>query len=85
MHLDIRCRLPPPQVTEQDENSLQDDQVGHDGVLHDSFFVRLTDPLPNAMKSLVLYLTDHCPVFNELQSHIMQRLHCSKKTENDDF
>ena len=47
MHLDRRCRVPPPQATEQDDDSLQDDQVGHDCVLHGSFLVRLKDPPPN--------------------------------------
>ena len=47
MHLDTSSRVPLPQVTEQDEAILQDDQVGHDGVLHDSLLVRLEDSLPN--------------------------------------
>ena len=46
MHVDISCRLPPPQVTEQDEYSLHDDQVGHDCVLHGSFLVRVGELFP---------------------------------------
>ena len=49
VHVDTNRRIPPPQVTEQDESSVQDDQVGHDCVLHCSFLVRL-DPLPNKTK-----------------------------------
>ena len=43
MHLDVSCRVPPPQVTEQDEATLQDDQAGHDWVLHVSFLTRFED------------------------------------------
>ena len=44
-HVDERVFVPPPQVIEQGEYSLHDDQVGHCGVLHDSSFVRLIEPL----------------------------------------
>ena len=43
--MDERIRVPLPQVTKQGESSLHDDQVGHDGVLHGSSFVRLDEPL----------------------------------------
>ena len=46
VQVDISCRVPPPHVTEQDEDSLQDDQVGHDCVLHGSFLVRVKEPPP---------------------------------------
>ena len=41
-------RVPTPQLTKQDEVSLQDDQVGHAGVLHGSSFVRFDKPLSKA-------------------------------------
>ena len=44
-HVDERILVPPPQVTEQGEDSLHDDQVGHVGVLHGSCFVRLHEPV----------------------------------------
>ena len=47
MHLDISCFVPPPQVSEQDEASLQDDHIGHNCVLHGSSLVRMDNPLPN--------------------------------------
>ena len=51
---DVRSCVPLPQVTEQPEPILQDDQVGHGGVLHGSFLVRLDDPLSNNKKFAVL-------------------------------
>ena len=36
MQVDVTSRLPRPHVVEQDEDSVQDDQVGHDCVLHGS-------------------------------------------------
>ena len=39
--MDESCRMPSPQVTEQGEDSLQEDQVGHDGVLQSSSCVRV--------------------------------------------
>ena len=53
VHVDISCRIPPAQVTEQDESSLQVVQVGHDCVLHGSFLVRLEASLSNETKTLV--------------------------------
>ena len=48
---DVSCCIPLPQETEQSEFKLQADQVGHDCVLHDSFRVRLEDPLPKERSS----------------------------------
>ena len=45
MHVDENCCVPPPQITEQGEDSLQDDQVGHDCVLQDPFLLRRDSPL----------------------------------------
>ena len=39
--------IPLPQVTEQSEAILQDDQAEHDCVLHGSLLVRFEDPLSN--------------------------------------
>ena len=56
-HVDERVLVPPPQVNEQDEDSLHDDQVGHDGVLHGSSFVRLDQPLlPKTQLARGVYL-----------------------------
>ena len=45
MHVDKNCCVPPSQVSEQGEDSLQDDQVGHDCVLQDLFLLRSDSPL----------------------------------------
>ena len=48
VHVDMSCRIPPPQVTEQDASSLQADQapIGHDWVLQCSSCVRVESFLP---------------------------------------
>ena len=51
MHVDTNCCVPPSQVTEQGEDSLQDDQVGHDCVLQDLFLLRCDSPLPKNNRS----------------------------------
>ena len=45
MHVDDNCCVPSAQVTEQGEDSLQDDQAGHDCVLQDLFLLRRDSPL----------------------------------------
>ena len=45
MHVDENCCDPLPQVTEQNEDSVQDDQVGHDCVLQDRFLLCIDSPL----------------------------------------
>ena len=57
----VRSCVPLPQVTEQPEPILQDDQVGHGGVLHGSLLVRLEEPLSN--KTKVCYLA--FPVYSK--------------------
>ena len=47
---DVRSCVPLPQVTEHPEPILQDDQVGHVGVLQDSLLVRFDVPLSNKTK-----------------------------------
>ena len=44
MQVDISCCVPAPQLTEQGEAVLHDDQVGHDCVLQSSVMVWLEDP-----------------------------------------
>ena len=43
--------VPLPQVTEQAEPILQDDQAGHISVLHGSFLVRMESPLAIAKQT----------------------------------
>ena len=45
MHVDKNCCIPPSQVTEQGEDLLHADQVGHDCVLQDVILVRFDSPL----------------------------------------
>ena len=56
--MDERILVPPPQVTEQGEDLLHDDQVGHDGVLHGSSFVRLDKPLLPKIQARGVFLFD---------------------------
>ena len=53
VQVDVTSCVPRPQVVEQDEAKLQDDQVGHDCVLHVSFLCRLKDPLSNTANTLL--------------------------------
>ena len=46
MHIDMNGCVPPPQVAEQDEDSIQYDQAGHGCVLHGSSLVQLVESLP---------------------------------------
>ena len=56
IQFDVRSCVPLPQETEQGKAILQDDQVGHDGVLQDACLVRLEDPLSNNKISIQLHL-----------------------------
>ena len=51
---EVSSCVPLPQVIEQSEPILHDDQVGHGGVLHGSLFVRFKDPLSNKRKVFCL-------------------------------
>ena len=57
-HVDKKILVPPPQVTEQGEDLLHDDQVGHDGMLHGSSFVRLDKPLLPKIQARGVFLVD---------------------------
>ena len=60
MHVDENCCIPPSQVTEQGEDSLHDDQVGHDWALQDLlvFLFLVKFPPSKNNKSFPSYFTN---------------------------
>ena len=65
MHVEVDVCVPLPQVAGQGVNSLHDDQVGQDCVLHELCLILLCVLLPTN-KKLKVYFQKKCICFNEL-------------------